>query len=193
MTMSNEQDVTVEQQQPPADGAAPEAQQQQQAPEQAASPEQEVQALRAALEAAEARAAESRDLYLRALAELDNVRKRAAREIEQAHKFALERFANELIGVRDALELGLVSEGDVEALRVGTESTLKLLTKAFEKVGLFEIDPRGEVFNPELHEAMVAQPSSEHEPNTVIQVIQKGYQLNGRLLRPARVIVAKEA
>lgn len=147
--------------------------------------------LQAALEAAEARALESRDLYMRALAEMENIRKRAARDVEQAHKFALEKFANDLIAVRDSLELGLVAAGDVQTLRAGTETTLKQLTNAFEKNGLTEINPEGEPFNPELHEAMAVQPSSEHAPDSVIQVVQKGYTLNGRLLRPARVIVAK--
>lgn len=148
--------------------------------------------LKAALEAAEARALEHKDLYMRALAELENVRKRAAREVEQAHKFAVDRFTNDLIGVKDSLELGLNASGTVDNLRAGTEATLKLLAKAFEKAGVVEIDPQGEPFNPELHEAMVSQPSAEHVPNTVMQVVQKGYQLNGRLLRPARVIVARE-
>ena len=152
----------------------------------------DIQALQAALEAAEAQAAEHKDLYMRALAELDNVRKRAVRDIEQAHKYALERFANDLLPVKDGLELGLSSEANAEALRAGTESTLKLFNKALENARIQEISPHGEVFNPELHEAMIAQPSAEHVANTVIQVIQKGYQLNGRLLRPARVIVAKE-
>jgi molecular chaperone GrpE len=152
----------------------------------------EVESLRTALAAAEAKALESRDLYMRALAELENVRKRATRDIENAHKFGLDRLANDLIGVRDSLELGLASEGSVESLKAGTDATLKLLTRAFEKAGLVEIVPLGEPFNPELHEAMVMQPSAEHVPNTVLQVIQKGYQLNGRLLRPARVIVARE-
>ncbi|HEY6644942.1 nucleotide exchange factor GrpE [Povalibacter sp.] len=152
----------------------------------------DVAALTAALEAAEARALESKDLYMRALAELENVRKRSVREVEQAHKYAVDRFANDLVGVKDSLELGVDAAGDVDTLRAGTEATLKLLAKAFEKAGLVEIDPQGEVFNPELHEAMVAQPSAEHVPNAVMQVVQKGYQLNGRLLRPARVIVARE-
>lgn len=177
MTMSNEQDLSPDRAPPPESQAGEEA---------------DVQALQSALEAAEGRAAESKDLYLRALAELENVRKRAARDIEQAHKYALERFANDLIGVKDGLELGLASDANADALRVGTEATLKLLSKAFENAGLVEIAPLGEIFNPELHEAMIAQPSAEHVPNTVMQVIQKGYQLNGRLLRPARVIVAKE-
>jgi molecular chaperone GrpE len=158
----------------------------------AASDQDPTVALQTALTEAEARAADSKDMYMRALAELDNVRKRATRDIEQAHKFAVDRFANDLIAVKDSLELGLSAGANVEALRSGTEATLKLLTKAFEKAGLSELEPRGEVFNPELHEAMVTQPSAEHVPDTVLQVIQKGYQLNGRLLRPARVIVARE-
>lgn len=148
-------------------------------------------ALQTALAAAEARALEHKDLYMRALAELENVRKRSARDIEQAHKFAVDRFANDLIGVKDSLELGVNASGSLETLRAGSEATLKLLAKAFEKAGVIEIDPQGEPFNPELHEAMVSQPSAEHEPNSVLQVVQKGYQLNGRLLRPARVIVAR--
>jgi molecular chaperone GrpE len=188
MTMSNEQDLT-QQSQPQS---AAEASTQNEAQVQREGGEVDVEALRSALEQAEARAAESRDLYLRALAEVENVRKRAARDIEQAHKFAIERFANELIGVKDSLELGLTSGGSAEALLAGTESTLKLLAKAFEGAGIVEIDPQGQAFNPELHEAMVAQPSAEHEPDTVITVVQKGYQLNGRLLRPARVVVAKQ-
>ena len=148
--------------------------------------------LQAALAAAEGRALESRDLYMRALAELDNVRKRASRDVEQAHKFALERIANDLIAVKDSLELGLANAAPTDKLRAGTEATLQLLSRALEKAGLTEIVPQGEQFNPELHEAMLAQPSPQHVPNSILQVIQKGYQLNGRLLRPARVIVAKE-
>jgi len=152
----------------------------------------DVAALQAALAAAEAKALEHKDLYMRALAELDNVRKRATRDIEQAHKFAVDRFANDLIGVKDSLELGVAAAGSIETLRAGSEATLKLLARAFEKNGLVEIDPQGEMFNPELHEAMVTQPSAEHVPNSVLHVVQKGYQLNGRLLRPARVIVVRE-
>jgi molecular chaperone GrpE len=148
--------------------------------------------LQAALEAAEARALEHRDMYMRALAELDNVRKRAARDVEQAHKYAIDRFANELVSVKDSLELGLASDATGDALRTGTEATLKLLSKAFEKAGIVEMEPVGQPFNPEFHEAMAMQPSSEQPPNTISQVVQKGYQLNGRLLRPARVIVTRE-
>lgn len=154
----------------------------------------DVAALQAAVEAAEGKALESKDLYIRALAELENVRKRTARDVEQAHKYAVERFANDLIGVKDSLELGLnLATDSADTLRLGTEATLKLLGTAFEKAGITEIAPQGERFNPEWHEAMVAQPSNEVPPGTVLQVVQKGYQLNGRLLRPARVIVSREA
>lgn len=180
MSTPNEQDRPRGADTPGANGDAQTSQQQ----EGAVDPQ-------AALAAAEARALESRDLYMRALAEMENIRKRAARDIEQAHKYALERFANDLIAVRDSLELGLAAEGDVQTLRAGTESTLKQLTNAFEKNGLTEIDPLGQPFDPEHHEAMAVQPSAEHVPDSVTQVVQKGYLLNGRLLRPARVIVAK--
>lgn len=181
MTVPNDPDQATERPPPPQTGEV-------------FTPEEDidVQALQSALAAAEARALESKDLYMRALAEVENVRKRAARDIEQAHKFALERFANSLIGVKDSLELGLSSAATAEGLKSGTEATLKLLSKAFEQAGVVEMMPLGEPFNPELHEAMVMQPSAEHIPNSVLQVIQKGYQLNGRLLRPARVIVARE-
>lgn len=168
------------------------------APERGAPPESmeaqanDLAALQAALAAAEARALEHRDLYMRALAELDNVRKRATRDVEQAHKYAIDRFANDLVGVKDSLELGLASEATGDTLRAGTEATVKLLAKAFEKAGIIEVDPLGEVFNPEFHEAMAMMPSTEHAPNSVSQVVQKGYVLNGRLLRPARVIVVRE-
>ena len=168
---------------------------QQSQPDPAAAPPgsaEELNSLQTALAAAEARAAESKDLYIRALAEVENVRRRAARDIEQAHKFALERFANDLIEVKDSLELGLASATATDGLKTGTEATLRLLGKAFEKAGVTEVFPQGEAFNPEVHEAIAAQPSAEHVPDTVLQVIQKGYQLNGRLLRPARVIVARE-
>ena len=152
----------------------------------------DIGALQTALAAAESRALESRDLYMRALAELENVRKRSVRDVEHAHKFGIERVATDLIGVRDSLELGLASAASADALREGTRATLQLLSKALEKAGVVEIVAQGEQFNPELHEAMVMQPSAEHVPNSIVQVVQKGYQLNGRLLRPARVIVAKE-
>ena len=132
--------------------------------------------------------------YLRAAAELENVRKRAARDVENAHKFALERFATELLAVRDSLEMGLAAgeDADVESLRQGKEATLNLLTTVMERFGVEEVDPQGEPFDPALHEAMTMQPSADVEPGSVLTVFQKGYALNGRLLRPARVVVAAE-
>ena len=153
------------------------------------SPEQ----LAAALTAAQAKAEENWNSYLRAVADLDNVRKRHARDLDNAVKFGLEKFAAELLDVRDSLEMGLEvgEKADARSLLAGKEATLRLLNKAFEKQGIVEINPLGEPFDPQLHEAMAMQPSASAEPNTVLQVVQKGYQLNGRLLRPARVIVAR--
>jgi len=137
---------------------------------------------------------ENWEKYLRAAAELENVRKRATRDVENAHKFALERFASELLSVRDSLEMGLAAgeDADIESLRQGKEATLKLLATVMERFGVKEVDPLGEPFDPALHEAMTMQPSAELEPGSVLTVFQKGYQLNGRLLRPARVVVVAE-
>ncbi len=144
--------------------------------------------------ALQAKADENWQKYLRAAAELENVRKRAARDVENAHKFALERLAVELLAVRDSLEMGLAAgeAADVESLRQGKEATLKQLVTIMERFGVEELDPQGEPFDPGLHEAMTMQPSADLEPGSVLTVIQKGYALNGRLLRPARVVVAAE-
>ena len=149
--------------------------------------------LKAALAEAEKLAAQNRDGYLRMAAELDNMRKRTQRDLENAHKFALERFLMELLPVRDSLEMGIAAAASTAAgLKEGMDMTLKLLVTALERAGVSEIDPRkGEDFNPELHEAMAMQETTEAGPGTVLQTIQKGFQLNGRLLRPARVVVAK--
>jgi molecular chaperone GrpE len=141
----------------------------------------------------QARADENWDRYLRAAAELENVRKRAARDVENAHKFAIERFATELLAVCDSLEMALAADdASSEALREGSEATLKQLVSVMQRFGVEEVDPEGEPFDPALHEAMTMQPSDEVEPGSVITVFQKGYALNGRLLRPARVVVAAE-
>lgn len=147
-----------------------------------------------ALAAAEARADEHWDRYLRAAAELENVRKRASRDVENARKFALERFGKELLTVRDTLEMGLAAADNatVESLIEGKNATLKLLTSVMSQFGIEEIDPVGEPFDPEFHEAISVQPSDSVEPGSVVTVVQKGYSLNGRLLRPAMVIVAAE-
>lgn len=129
--------------------------------------------------------------YLRAVAELDNLRKRNARELETARRYSAERLGQAVLPVRDSLEAALAAETvDVESLLEGTRATLKLLDQALESVGIREIDPAGEPFDPTRHEAMAMQPSADHEPNTVVTVVQKGYELHDRLLRPARVIVA---
>ena len=139
----------------------------------------------------QAKADENWERYLRAAAELENVRKRAARDVENAHKFALERFGKELLAVRDSLEMGLAAEGaSVESLLEGSNATLKLLTTTLERFGIEEVDPAGEPFDPDFHEAISMQPSDSVEPGSVVTVVQKGYTLNGRLLRPAMVIVA---
>jgi molecular chaperone GrpE len=129
--------------------------------------------------------------YLRALADVENVRKRGAKDLESARQFAVEKFAQDLIGVKDSLELGIqnADKADVASLVEGQTATLRLLSKAFEKAQIEEVNPEGSAFNPELHEAMMAQPS-DAPPNTVLSVIQRGYTLNGRLLRPARVVVS---
>lgn len=140
-----------------------------------------------------AKAEENWDRYLRAAAEADNVRKRAARDVEHARKFALERFASELLAVKDSLEMGIAvaeESTDAESLLEGSRATLKQLSSTMERFGIEEVDPRGEPFDPTRHEAMTTQPATEVEPDTVLTVYQKGYMLNGRLLRPARVVVA---
>ena len=178
-------EVELEQQEAAADAAAAEATDSEQAvEEQDADP----------LAEAEAKAAENWDKYVRAAAELDNVRKRAARDVDNARKFALERFAADLLAVKDSMEMGLESAASADAtqLRDGTEATLKLLATTLERFGISEVDPLGAPFDPEQHEAMTMQPSADAEPGSVLTVFQKGYLLNGRLLRPARVIVAQE-
>ncbi len=147
-----------------------------------------------ALAELKALADENYDKYLRAAAELENVRKRATRDVENAHKFALERFCSELLAVKDSLEMGLAAadKADAQSLLEGKKATLKLLTATMERFGLVELNPEGEPFDPQEHEAMTVQPSADVEPGSVLTVFQKGYALNGRLLRPARVVVASD-
>ena len=142
------------------------------------------------IEALQAKASEHYDNYLRAAAELENVRKRASRDVENARRYALERFGKELLAVRDSLEMGIASAEDsasVETLLEGSAATLKI------QFGIEQVDPVGEPFDPELHEAISMQPSDDLEPGSVVTVVQKGYTLNGRLLRPAMVIVAADS
>lgn len=145
------------------------------------------------LAAAKEEIARLKDEMLRERAELDNQRKRMSRELEASRRYANERLLGDLLPVLDSLEAGLAAPGaDVAKLREGMELTLRQLAKAAQDNGLGAIDPVGQPFNPELHQAMSLVESTEHAPGTVIQVYQKGYQLNGRLLRPALVLVAKE-
>ncbi len=159
-----------------------------------ASPEGDLTRL---LEDARGKADEHWDQLIRTRAELDNLRKRHQRDLENAHKFSLERFAQELLQVWDSLELGhlaaLDEQANVEKLREGTELTLKLLSDVMNKQGIEQIDPQGESFNPEFHQAMSMQERDDVAPNTVVAVVQKGYLLNSRLLRPAMVMVSKAA
>jgi len=147
------------------------------------------------LEAAEQKAKDNWDQLLRTKAEMDNLRKRQSKELENAHKFALERFVGELLPVKDSMELGLqaaTDTADITKLVEGMELTLKMMTSCLDKTGLEIIAPeQGDKLNPEVHQAMSLQESSEFEPNSVLTVVQKGYSLNGRLIRPAMVIVAK--
>lgn len=148
----------------------------------------------APLQQALAKADENWNQYLRTAAELDNVRKRASRDLENARRYGFEKFAAELLTVLDSLEMGIEAgeNATAEALLEGKQATLKLLRTALEKFGVVEVNPEGETFDPEYHEAMSMQPSDSAEPGSVLTVVQKGYALKDRLLRPARVIVAME-
>ena len=155
----------------------------------------EADMLAAQVEALEQEVAAAKDQALRAAAETQNVRRRAEQEAEKARKFALERFVKELLSVVDTLEKALEAMTDEasEAHREGVAMTLKMQLDAMAKFGVEQIDPAGEPFDPQLHEAMAMVPNPELEPNSVMEVIQKGYQLNGRLVRPAMVVVSQAA
>jgi molecular chaperone GrpE len=145
------------------------------------------------LEALRREADEHRDRYLRAVAELDNYRKRSAREVDAARKFGAERLAQAILPVRDSLEAGLAAAekaGD-SVLLDGQRATLRLLDEALTASGIREINPVGEVFDPNKHEALSVVPAAGVAPDTVLEVVQKGYELNERLLRAAKVLVAK--
>jgi len=165
------------------------------APEEGAGNGISIEDLQAQLAAAQARAKESHDQFLRSVAEMENVRKRAQRDIEAANRYGLERFAQELLPVKEGLDLAVENapKADRDSLAAGQLATQQLLSRAFERLGIVELNPVGEPFDPAQHEAMLAQPSTTAEPDSVLTVVQRGYALNGRLLRPARVIVAKAA
>jgi molecular chaperone GrpE len=149
----------------------------------------------ALLEDARGKADEHWDQCLRLQAELDNLRKRSERDLANAHKYALDRFVAELLPVQDSLEMGLAAfeqeNADIGNLKQGNELTLQMLGNVLGKFKVIEINPQDEPFNPEYHQAMSMQPRDDVEPNTVVTVVQKGYLLNDRLVRPAMVIVSQ--
>lgn len=158
------------------------------------SPEKNADSLEAQLEDAQAKARENWNQYMLAKAEMDNLRRRNTKDVENAHKYGSEKFVTELLPVLDSMVLGLASEdASAESLREGMELTFTMLKKTMEKLGIEEIDPLNEKFDAEKHQAMGMQPNAEVEPNTVIAVMQKGYSLNKRLIRPAMVMVSKAA
>ena len=162
--------------------------------EPAASLADSVEVLRQEVEALRQKLAEAQDRALRVQADADNQRKRMARDVENAHKYGLERLVADLIPVVDSLELGIEATGtgtDIENLRQGMDLTLKKFGDALARYGVTPINPQGERFNPDRHEAVSAQPLEGAEPNSIISVMQKGYELNGRLVRPAMGVIVK--
>ena len=157
----------------------------------------ELEEVKAALAKAEEKAEENYNLALREKAEAENGKRRMENEISKAHKFGIEKLVNELLPIVDSMELGLAAVGDdnatVEKFREGSELTMRMFLNALDKFAIEAVDPKGEKFNPELHQAMSMQENNEVAPNTVLAVMQKGYTLQGRLLRPAMVIVSKAA
>lgn len=151
--------------------------------------------LTARVHALEEQLAAAQDQSLRVAADLQNVRRRAEQDVEKAHKFALEKFAGDLLPVMDSLERGLElsdpADETIRAMREGMELTVKIFQDTLKRYNLEAIDPHGQPFNAEHHQAMAMQESPDVEPNSVLKVFQKGYQLNGRLLRPAMVVVSK--
>jgi len=159
--------------------------------------EESADELNGLLDAARRKAEEHYEQLMRAHAEIENLKRRHSQEVEKAHKFALDKFVAELLGVRDSLELGhaaaQAADADVDKLREGTELTLKMLSDVMGKFGVEAVDPIDDPFNPEFHQAMAMVPRDDVPPNTVVDVIQKGYLLNGRLVRPALVAVSQAA
>lgn len=155
------------------------------------SPEEEIAGLSAQVESLQQELNATKDQMLRAAAEAQNVRRRAEGEVEKAHKFALEKFARELLPVVDSMEKATEALGEVEASqKEGVEMTLKLFKDVLNKFNIQQLDPKGETFDPQFHEAMSMVPNPELPANAVMDVLQKGYTLNERLLRPAMVVVA---
>ncbi len=206
--------MTVEEQTPPQPGLSPDpATESQTVPEEAAATVEDAQdngqdtesaqpdegndvaALQRRLDAANLQVEKYKEEILRQHAEQENLRKRMEREIEKAHKYALEKFAEALLPIKDSMEMGLNAAqqetADIQTLREGGVLIHNMMSAALEKFGILELNPLGEKFDPNLHEAITLAPAPQAEPNTVLVVHQKGFLLNERLLRPARVVVAK--
>lgn len=151
--------------------------------------------LNAEIEKLKAEVVAAKDQALRAVAEMQNIRRRAEQDVEKAHKFALDRFAGDIIAVADNLERAMASvdrnDDKQQGIGEGVELTLKSLIDTLARHGVQQLDPKGEVFNPQQHEAIAMVPNPAMEPNRVMDVMQKGYVLNGRVIRPARVVVTK--
>lgn len=191
--MTSEQDQTVQQAAAEAEPAAAAATADAEAAGEQAQAEQD---LAADLAKAQTTIKDYWDQIVRLNAEIENNRKRAQRDIENAHKYAVKSFVESLLPVSDSMELGLDAtnneNADIDSIKEGMNMTLDLFMQTLEKNGIKQIDPLGEKFNPEHHQAMSMQEHEEAEPNTVIGVMQKGYLLNDRLIRPAMVVVSKE-
>ena len=157
--------------------------------------EGDADAMSSELAALQKKADEHYDQLVRAHAEIENLKRRHTQELEKARKYALDKFVGELLTIWDSLELGLQAaqndEADVASLREGTELTVKMFGDVMEKFNVERINPEGESFNPEFHQAMSMVPNAEMAPNTVMAVMQKGVSLNGRLIRPAMVVVSQ--
>jgi molecular chaperone GrpE len=197
MTMSKSEQTPEEQQAPEAevdvvsaesemDDAAVEGQD-----DSELSSEEIIAQLREKLDATQTKADESWDTLVRLQAEMENHRKRSEKQVEDAHKFASQKFVESLLPVVDSMEMGMAAEGDVDQIRKGMDLTLKLFESVMEKNNIEAVDPMGEKFNPELHQAMGMQPNPDMENNTVMAVMQKGFTISGRLIRPAMVMVVK--
>ncbi|MEZ5534021.1 MAG: nucleotide exchange factor GrpE [Thiolinea sp.] len=143
------------------------------------------------LAAAQAKAEENMELALRFKADMENQRRRFEKQVEDAHKYSVQKFAENLLPVIDSLEMGMQAEGSIEKIREGMDLTLKQFESVMEKFKLEAVGAVGDKFDPELHQAMSMQPSPEHENNTILAVMQKGYTLSGRTIRPAMVMVCK--
>lgn len=150
-----------------------------------------IESLQAELETVRASADKNWDTVLRMKAEADNQRKRTEKQVQDAHKFAVQKFVSELLPVADSLEMGMTAEGDIEKIREGMKLTMDIFNSSLVKFSVESVDPLGEKFDPELHQAMAMQPSEEYEEGHVSAVMQKGYTLSGRLVRPAMVMVVK--